>query len=383
MLEQPATEYSQRRQINPLTRQRFFIRSLEAGGRLQSLLVAAVSSVLAIRLYLRVTGYPQLGGGGLHIAHMLWGGLLMLCAVIIFISFLGKASERLGAVLAGIGFGTFIDEVGKFITSDNNYFYQPSVAIIYIIFILIFIGARAIHRRQNYSSREYLINALQEMEEVALQDLDEEEKKRALYYLGRSDPANPLVAALKDSMTRIDLSPARTPWHRIRIKHPVKDFYHRATRHPMFTRGVVWFFVAQLLVRITYVFFLAFFGGLNWERVMGIQTAGQFVRRVSDLSFIDWAELASSWLSGLFVLWGIVRIRRSRLSAFRMLERSVLISIFLTQVFTFYKEQFFALLSLFINILVLVTLRFMISRERTAEATAATRGSGIKSPERA
>ena len=52
-----------------------FARNIEAGNLLESFLVSAVASVLAIRSFLYLTGYPQLSGRGLHIAHLLWGGL--------------------------------------------------------------------------------------------------------------------------------------------------------------------------------------------------------------------------------------------------------------------------------------------------------------------
>ncbi|MDA2921567.1 hypothetical protein MYX76_19085, partial [Desulfobacterota bacterium AH_259_B03_O07] len=70
-------------------------------------------------------------------------------------------------------------------------------------------------------------------------------------------------------------------------------------------------------------------------------------------------------LSGVFVFIGIYYIKRSRLLAYKMFERSILVSIFLTQVFMFYKEQFAALTGLAANILILVALRFMIEREES------------------
>ena len=110
-------------------------RNSEAGELLELFLVAAVCSVLGIRAFLAAAGYPQLGGDGLHIAHMLWGGVFMLVAFILLFTFLGGALDRLAAILAGVGFGTFIDELGKFVTSDNDYFYEPTIGLIYVIFV--------------------------------------------------------------------------------------------------------------------------------------------------------------------------------------------------------------------------------------------------------
>src|SRR5919202_2250372 len=89
------------------------VRHVEAGGFLETFLVAAVVAVLGIRFYLEMTGYPQIGGGGLHIAHMLWGGLLMVAALVLALAFLGRWVLHAAAILGGVGFGTFIDELGK------------------------------------------------------------------------------------------------------------------------------------------------------------------------------------------------------------------------------------------------------------------------------
>src|SRR6478672_8743534 len=113
------------------------VRNVDAGSFLESFLLAAVSAVLGIRVYLELTGYPQIGGNGLHIAHMLWGGVLMVVAIVLLLAYLGKGMQHLAAIVAGIGFGTFIDELGKFITSDNNYFFEPTIALIYATFALL------------------------------------------------------------------------------------------------------------------------------------------------------------------------------------------------------------------------------------------------------
>lgn len=63
-----------------MKKERLFVRNFEAGEHLETFLVAAVASILIIRLFLEVTGYPKLGGASLHIAHVLWGGLMMVAA---------------------------------------------------------------------------------------------------------------------------------------------------------------------------------------------------------------------------------------------------------------------------------------------------------------
>ena len=100
-----------------------FIRNLEAEVYRENFLVSTVVSIFVIRIFLKVTHYPSLGSGDFHIAHMLLGGLFMLSSIIILLSFLNKATVSVASVLGGIGFGAFIDELGKFITGDNDYFF--------------------------------------------------------------------------------------------------------------------------------------------------------------------------------------------------------------------------------------------------------------------
>ncbi|MFI6133714.1 hypothetical protein [Micromonospora sp. NPDC051141] len=140
---------------------RHLVRDEGGADRFTLFLVAAVITILVTRAFLGMAGYPQVGSGGLHVAHVLWGGLGMLAAQLMTTLFLGSAVKNAAALVAGVGFGLFIDEVGKFLTADNNYFYEPVAAIIYAVFVATYVAVRLAVRRRPLSERERLVNAAQ------------------------------------------------------------------------------------------------------------------------------------------------------------------------------------------------------------------------------
>lgn len=152
-------------------------------GAEEYLLITLVSfavSVAGTRLFLELTGYPQLGGGELHIAHVLWGGLFLFAAALALLVYANRWVYRVGALLAGIGVGLFIDEVGKFITSSNDYFYPSAAPIVYAVFLLTVLVYLVFRKPPKVSSREALYYILQDMEEILDYDLSAEEKERIL-----------------------------------------------------------------------------------------------------------------------------------------------------------------------------------------------------------
>lgn len=109
---------------------------------LDTFVIASVVTIIVIRLALLATGFPTLGGKSYHIAHMLWGGLALCIALLL--SLLTTTSRVVIALLGGIGFGFFIDEIGKFVTADNNYFYQGSFLLIYLVLLVVWAVGRGL-----------------------------------------------------------------------------------------------------------------------------------------------------------------------------------------------------------------------------------------------
>jgi hypothetical protein len=204
-------------------------------------------TILIVRSQLWLTNYPQLGGGNLHIAHLLWGGLLMLIAIGLLLSFVGRSLRTPAALLGGVGFGLFIDEVGKFVTADNDYSFKPTAAIIYVVFVVLFLSGRAIQRRRGLEPREYLVNALDALTEGARRQLDNRERNRALELLRHADPSEPLVEPVRMLLERTPAAPARRPGRLARIGARSRAAYHRLVERPRFGRALGWFFTAWAL----------------------------------------------------------------------------------------------------------------------------------------
>jgi hypothetical protein len=126
-------------------------------------LLSFAASVTITRLFLSMTGYPQIGGGELHIAHVLWGGLLLYVAALLPLMFASRKIYTASAILAGTGVGLFIDEVGKFITQKNDYFYPIAASIIYILFLLTILVFLNIRRTARSRSRDALTRVFEDI----------------------------------------------------------------------------------------------------------------------------------------------------------------------------------------------------------------------------
>jgi hypothetical protein len=343
------------------------VRNVDAGALLELFLVYGVAAILGIRIYLELTGYPQVGGDGLHIAHMLWGGLLMLISLVLLIAFLGKSVVRLAAILGGLGFGIFIDELGKFITTDNNYFYRPTFALIYIIFVVLFLVFRMIDRKKTLTQTESLVNALDIVKELVRHDLDSKEKHQALTLLAQSDQRDPVVIALQQTLEGATPAPTTLPNPATRLAQSAHALYLKVIDMPWFARALIVLF--------------AFLAVIDILSVIGtVVSDPHFKPSAPNLSFADWGDLISSGAFAALVVAGIVRLRRSRVLAYQWFRRAMLVSIFLSQVFSFYSEQLVAIVGLVLNLLLLGALNYTISEEEEGADAIPVAGASASSP---
>lgn len=347
MPEQPAG--GNPRQVGP-------VRDVEGSAHFEFFVVCAVTTIAVTRIYLELTGYPQIGGsGGLHIAHVLFGGLLMLAAVLVFILFLGRRARWVGVFLAGVGFGLFIDEVGKFVTQDNNYFFAPTAAIIYILFVVVYVLVTFLVARRPMSDRELLVNALKMLQEAAADDLDDGEAKEARRLLEKVDPASPLRAPLVAAFDELDAAPTRLGLM-ARVYQWVRRQVVGATRSPRVERVAVLLFVV-----------------FNVLSLAGpVQRALEAADGRSGLGSGDLVYGGSALAVTVASLVALVMWRRgSRLWALRVFALSLTFQLLVVQFFQLLDNTFRGFFWVFVNLLLLGVCRAMLFRREHPDAASA------------
>lgn len=173
-------------------------------------------SVAVTRVFLSLTGYPKVGGGGLHIAHMPWGGLLLVIASLLPLLLVGRRVLVLSAIAGGVGVALFIDEIGKFVTETNDYFFAPAAPLIYGA-VLLLVGLWLGVRRRGQGAREALHAAIEASKDAVDGTLSRPRRDAALARLeavrtggdaGQVAAAGRLIASLTAPDVEAGLRPA-------------------------------------------------------------------------------------------------------------------------------------------------------------------------------
>ncbi len=325
-------------------------RDPSATQHVAGFLVAAVATVLLTRGLLAATGYPQLGGGGgLHIAHVLWGGLLMMVAVVLAVAFLGPVVRPVAALVGGIGFGLFIDEIGKFVTADNDYFYAPAASLIYlVVVVVVLLGEVLLGRRPRHPS-EQLAGAVDQAVAGVTGGFTHRTRRRAdrLVEEAGDTPGAPETRALLDA---VQDDSRELP----DIIGTVARWVVTGTHHVVRARWVPTVTVAVLTL----------------SSVLAIARGVQAWLGDDDLS---WWVYGGILLGGGVSLGcsvvGLVVVGSSRGDGYQWFRRAVLVSLLLTQIFLFRISEWSATVGLVVDLLLLglVAAEIDVERHKGAE----------------
>jgi hypothetical protein len=312
----------------------------------QLLAVAGITTVLVTRTYLALTGYPQVGGGSLHIAHVLWGGLLMLAGLLSALLFAGRGARAWTALLGGIGLGLFVDEVGKFVTLKNDYFFRPAAAIIYLVFAGLLVLTSQMGRQRSIDPGDRLANAAQIAAAGLISGLTFEQRQSAVRLLsGSDDEAGRAVHQL--------LEVARTR------EHP--GLVGRLTRRP--AAMAAWLADQRWFTTIVIALFVV--SRVLVATIFVVQALVLVAGHSPDPGTESGAIIASAitrTLSASLVIVGLAQWRRNWRAAYGWFKTAALVGLLVTQVFNFTDSQFRAVAELPFDLLVLALVSYQLQR---------------------
>jgi hypothetical protein len=338
-------------------------RSALGPSAAEAFVIIAIATILITRLYLDLTGYPQIGGGDLHIAHALYGGALMMLALIIGWMALGFGARAACVVMGGIGFGLFLDEVGKFVTKDNDYFYGPSAEIMYILVVVILVGARVVRDFRPLSAQECLASAAGIAADGVARGLAAHRREVGLALVDRAAETGADrddARRVRELLEAVDPAPDRLR----RLQHGALALIPNVFRSPRWVPVVGWLLVLGS-------FFTASLGAL------GAALGGYFYEHEHVSVALDGLNIASVILFASAVLTlgialpaMVARRRTNAVWPLRWLRNAALIFTLLNALVDFATEGFAALIALSIGLFAMAILSYQLDRETVASYTA-------------
>lgn len=332
------------------------LRLADGAARLRVMTLAGIATVLITRAYLAATGYPRIGGGGIHIGHVVWGGLLMIAALTVALVWAGGRARVWTSLLGGVGIGLFVDEVGKYLTTTNDYFYRPAAAIIYLVFAALLVLASLLGRDTAEDATgdtagdtagdttgdatgktagrtagkaaddgERLAKAAHIAANGLVSGLTPKEREQAAHLLEGCPEQD------RDAVVRLlERAPAREP-SRLTLLAARGQAWAEWLAGLRWTEAVVFTLLVLSGVVVGIVFVTQAATGTPHSTDAGAITASAVTRGVAAVLFVAAASL---------------RLRGRRAASYRIAKTAILIDLLITEIFNFHDSQFAAVAEL-------------------------------------
>lgn len=323
-------------------------------------------TVALTRLFLDLTGYPQIGNSEIHVAHVLWGGLFLFAAVIVLLLWANSWVYSLGAILGGIGVGLFMDEVGKFITQSNNYFTPWAAPIIYAFFLLTVVVYLRVNHQRPRDPRTEMYHALALLTEVLDHDLEPEERAQLLEHLQftlKNSEGNPDLEQLSSQLlgycnrSDLHLSPP-TPDIWQRLTQILKQFETRWIKRGRARWTLILAIGALAILSLTGLVIVI---GVRWYPDPMTDSLARLISSgpISHLRGAQWftAYTSMNGVVGLLLLTAMIFLLTGKeKSGLNLAYFGLLLDLTITNLLAFYFDQFSAIFMALLQLTALIAM---------------------------
>jgi len=337
------------------------IRREHAVRYFENVIISFVITLLGIRMFLEIGGYPQIASGVLHIAHVLWGGLLLLVASLIALMYRNRPLLTLSSILTGVGWGFFIDELGKFITADSDYFFRPAAPIIYLTFLCLWFLAWYLQREKHQSANTriyHILDSLEEVIEASVDPADLMAMKQQLLQLSqdRQDgTSDELALALLRFIERED----------IKTKEEEPSITTRWVRRARHSINAV--LLLPWMSRYVFPTVLALYGGIralnSCKHLLPLIWPSLSASFHADLDVNPYSSSANMWLFllmngfrlviAMLFLWAARSVFSQQQRGWQMARTALILAITIVDLLVFYFNQFSAAVVTVIDVVLL------------------------------
>jgi hypothetical protein len=259
-------------------------------------------------------------------------------------------------VTGGVGFGLFIDEIGKVVSDGGGYLYRPAAGLIYLAFAGLVVLSRWLVPRggQNGGARARTARAADAALTGVVSGLTDGQRRSAMRALEGS--TRPVDVAMLRLLECVERAPERP-------RVPVPDAIRGAVRDAV-ARG-------RTAVSVLFAHRSTLWAALVWTVLqgalllvgVGLDLAAGGLRYEPEWGAVTGLVVCSAVMLGLATA-GAVRLRGDRVRGLGLLRASLLVDLLAGQVFDFVVNQFSAVTNWLIGLCLLAVVSGALRRAR-------------------